>query len=193
LTKGFLLQPTNVPPAQFKIELLDPGDPSASNALTGVSVTSSYPILESLSAWRAGGAADGASKLVVRVSTTNHGTVTLSLRTADGASGVTGDLVEDGSIGSVGSVSGSDQYSLTTSSASPGQRAYALYHAPDIYHRAGGAYDDRPAATRHPNAGGVHAGQRPVSHAGRFYCHRPRTIHCHARTVVEPRGIIRGF
>ncbi len=137
LTKGFLLQPTNVPPAQFKIELLDPGDPSASNALTGTTVTTNTAILNSLSARRGGLVADGASRLLVRVSTTNHGTVTLSLRAADGASGVSGFTDVDGAVGNVGGYGGISlslrSYDTETQNTAQGIRAYALYHAPDIF------------------------------------------------------------
>jgi uncharacterized repeat protein (TIGR01451 family) len=135
LTKAFLLRPTNIPPAQFNVELLDPADPGIVSALTGVSVTPDYSVLETLSAVRDGVTADGASRLVIRVSATNHGTVKLSLRAADGASGVSGNPWEDGHIGSMGSTAGSDQYTLATTSTATGQRAYALYHAPEIFHR----------------------------------------------------------
>lgn len=146
LTKGFLLQPTNVPPVQFKIELLDPGDPSATNALAGATVTTNTAILNALTIRRAGVAADGASRLLARVTTTNHGTVTLSLRAADGAAGVTGDQTEDGGVGNVGGYGGFTlsltRYETSTENTAQGIRAYALYHAPDIFHRTGGGYDD---------------------------------------------------
>ena len=146
LTKGFLLQPTNVPPVQFKIELLDPGDPSATNALAGMRVTTNTAILNSLAVRRSAVAADAASRLLVRVSTTNHGTVTLSLRAADGASGVTGNQSEDGGVGNVGDYGGLllslTRYETSTENTAQGIRAYALYRAPEIFHRTGGGYDD---------------------------------------------------
>src|SRR6185369_580088 len=92
-------------PAQFKVELLDPGDPLQTNALTGTGITTNTAILNSLSVLRSGITADGASRLLVRVSTTNHGTVTLSLQAADGATGVTGDQTADGGVGNVGGMS----------------------------------------------------------------------------------------
>ena len=148
LTKGFLLNPTNVPPPQFKIEVLDPGDPSATNVLTGTTVTTNTAILNALTIRRAGVAADGASRLLVRVTTTNHGTVTLSLRASDGASGVTGVQTEDGGVGNIGGYGGFnlslslDSFETSTVNTAQGIRAYALYHAPDLFHRLGGGYDD---------------------------------------------------
>ena len=147
LTKGFLLQPTNVPTVQFKIELLDPGDPSATNALTGVRVTTNTAILNALSVHRVSLAADGAARLLVRVSTTNHGTVALSLRAADGATGVTGNQSEDGGVGNLGNEYGGPTFFLPrqdmpTANTAQGIRAYALYRAPEVFHRAGNGTAD---------------------------------------------------
>ena len=146
LTKALLLRPTNAPAAQCKIELLDPGDPSQTNALAGTRVTTNTAILNSLSVRRGGITADGASRLLVRVSTTNHGTVTLSLRAAEGATGVTGDRTADGGVGNLVGP-GETPFSLTridapTMNTAEGIRAYALYYAPDLFHRTGGGYDD---------------------------------------------------
>jgi uncharacterized repeat protein (TIGR01451 family) len=145
-THAFLLQPTNVPPAQFTIELLDPGDPSQTNALTGVRVTTNTTILNALSVHRIAVAADGAARLLVRASMTNHGTMALSLRAADGATGVTGNQNEDGGVGNLGGYGGfllsRDAYDTPTENTAHGIRAYALYHAPDVFHRAGAGYDD---------------------------------------------------
>lgn len=146
LTTGILLRPTNSSPTQFNIELLDPGDPSETNALTGVRVTTNAAVLNTLSVRRVAVAADGAARLLVRASTTNHGTMALSLRAADGATGVTGNQNEDGGVGNLGGYGGfllsRDTYETPTVSTAQGIRAYALYHAPDVLHRTGPGYDD---------------------------------------------------
>ena len=144
LTKGFLLRPLNMPPAQFKIELLDPADPAVSNVFTGTGVTTDPDTLNRLSIRRSGVATDAASALVVRMSTTNSGTLTLSLRADGGATGVTGNPVMDGSISRVEGAAGFDSLGEHTVSTAQGPRAYLLYRAPEIFHRTNTSDSLRP-------------------------------------------------
>lgn len=137
LTKGFLLRPINLTPAQFTIELLDPADPAVTNVFTGSGITADLDTLNRLSARRSGIAADGASSLVVRLSSTNSGTLGLTLRADEGALGVTGNSGEDGSIGRVNGDYTSDGLGEHTTTTAQGPRAYLRYHAPKVFHRAG--------------------------------------------------------
>ena len=139
-THGFLLQPTNVPLAQLTVELLDPGDPSLTNVLTSFYVTTNRTVLNALATRRVGIAADGASRLLLRASTTNHGTVAFSLLPADGATGVTSFEEQNGGVGNLPAPGGlpfSLDHDTPTEATAQGIRAYALYHAPDQYHRTG--------------------------------------------------------
>lgn len=136
-TRAFLLRPTTYHPGAVKTELLDPANPEPEPdpgypLLTDGGITTDKPKLAAFGQAAVGLVADGTTRLVLRITTSDAGTVTVSIPGPGDDEPATGVPARDGWVGPTGGGKpDASSMTVSTTNVSGKNMAFAVYRAPE--------------------------------------------------------------
>ena len=137
-TRAFLLRPTTYNPGSIEIEIIDPAAPESEPnpgypLLTSDDITTDKTKLATGGQTAIGVVADGTTRLLLRITTSDPGTVTVSFPGSgdDDEQPATGIPTQDGWLGAPGAKPGATTVTTATTSIGGKNVAFAVYRAPE--------------------------------------------------------------